>query len=43
MILGDSVLLGALAMEDMDLVIRPNTRTVEVNPDSPNMPQASVK
>ena len=43
MVLGDSVLLGAIAMEDMDLVILPKSRTIDVNPDSPNFAQAIVK
>ncbi len=30
------VLLGAIPMEDMDLVIIPETRTLDVNPDSPH-------
>jgi len=32
------VLLGAIPMEDLDLVIQPLTRTVTVNPASPNVP-----
>ena len=43
LVLGDDVLLGAVPMEDLDLVISPATRTVEVNPDSPNMPLAPAK
>jgi clan AA aspartic protease len=43
MVLGDSVLLGAIAMEDMDLVILPKSQTIDVNPDSPNFAQAIVK
>ena len=43
LVLGDQVLLGAVPMEDMDLVISPLTRTVEVNPESPNIPHAIVK
>ncbi len=30
--MGDQVLLGAIHMEDMDLVIIPKTRTGDVNP-----------
>lgn len=37
MVLGNEVLLGAIPMEDMDLVLRPQMQGVEVNPDSPNM------
>jgi len=36
-VMGDQVLLGAIPMEDMDLVLVPKTRTVDVNPDSPNV------
>jgi clan AA aspartic protease len=42
MVMGDTVLLGAIAMEDMDLVISPKHQRVEVNPDSPNFAQAIV-
>ncbi|MCA3564826.1 MAG: clan AA aspartic protease [Methylocystis sp.] len=41
MVLGSQVLLGAIPMEDMDLVARPATQDVVPNPASPNMP-ASV-
>ncbi len=37
MVLGNEMLLGAIPMEDMDLVLRPQLQSVEVNPDSPNM------
>jgi clan AA aspartic protease len=36
-VMGDQVLLGAIPMEDMDLVIIPKTRTLDVNPNSPNI------
>ena len=42
-ILGDEVLLGAVPMEDMDLVISPAKQTVEVNPNSPNIPMSMAK
>lgn len=35
--LGDRVLLGAIPMEDMDLIVIPKTRTVDINPESPNI------
>ena len=41
--IGDSVLLGAVPMEDMDLVISPSRQTITVNPKSPNIPSAVVK
>ena len=43
LVIGDEVLLGAVPMEDMDLVISPSQRTVTVNPESPNIPHARVK
>ena len=43
LVVGDEVLLGAVPMEDMDLVISPGRRTVSVNPESPNIPHARVK
>jgi clan AA aspartic protease len=43
LVIGDSVLLGAVPMEDMDLVVSPSRRTITVNPQSPNMPSAVVK
>ena len=43
LVLGDSVLLGSIPMEDMDLVINPRKQCVTVNPESPNMPSAVVK
>jgi clan AA aspartic protease len=43
LVLGDSVLLGAVPLEDMDLVINPRSQTITVNPESPNIPAALVK
>ncbi|MEW6087521.1 MAG: clan AA aspartic protease [bacterium] len=43
LVLGDSVLMGAVPMEDMDLVVHPSRRKVTVNPKSPNIPSAVVK
>lgn len=43
MVMGDEVLLGAIPMEDMDLVVRPMTRDLIVNPSSPNIPSAVAK
>jgi hypothetical protein len=42
-VLGDEVLLGAVPMEDMDLVVQPAKRTVIANPDSPNIPLSVAK
>jgi clan AA aspartic protease len=43
MVMGDEVLLGAIPMEDMDLVVRPMTREVLINPASPNVPTSMAK
>lgn len=43
LVLGDSVLLGAIQMEDMDLIVIPREQRVAVNPESPNIPTAIVK
>lgn len=43
LVLGDEVLLGAVPMEDMDVLVSPATRTLIVNPDSPNFAGGIVK
>ena len=43
LVIGDSVLMGAVPMEDMDLVISPSGKSITVNPKSPNIPSAVVK
>jgi clan AA aspartic protease len=43
LVLGDAVLLGAIPMEDMDLIIHPTSRQLSVNPESPNIPSVLVK
>jgi clan AA aspartic protease len=43
LVLGDEVLLGAIPMEEMDLVVNPRDRTVDVNPASPNIATGIVK
>lgn len=43
LVIGDEVLLGAVPMEDMDLVVNPSRRKVTVDPASPNIPHARVK
>jgi clan AA aspartic protease len=43
LVLGDQVLLGAIPMEDMDLVLIPSTRMLDVNPSSPNIATSIVK
>ena len=43
LVMEDQSLLGAIPMEDMDLVIIPKTRTVDVNPTSPNIASSIAK
>ena len=43
LVLGDEILLGAVPMEDMDLLLSPSRQSIEVNPSSPNIPRAQVK
>ncbi len=43
LVLGDEVLLGAVPMEDMDLVVSSALRSVTVNPASPNIPSSIAK
>ena len=43
LVLGDSVLMGVVPMEDMDLVLNPTKQTITSNPISPNIPHALVK
>ena len=42
LVLGDEVLLGAVPMEDMDLIINPARQRLEADPRSPHMPHALV-
>ena len=43
LVFGDEVLLGAVPMEDMDLVVDPSRRQVTVDPANPNIPHSKVK
>jgi clan AA aspartic protease len=43
LVIRDQVLLGAIPMEDMDLVIVPKTRSLDVNPFSPNIATSIAK
>ena len=43
LVLGDEVLLGALPMEDMDLLVCPARQTLIVNPESPNFAMSIAK
>lgn len=42
LVLGEMVLLGAIPIEDMDLVIHPEQLTITVNPDNSNIAGALV-
>ena len=43
LVLGDEVLLGAVPMEDMDLVVLPGKREIAPDPARSNIPHARVK
>jgi clan AA aspartic protease len=43
LVMGDQTLLGAIPMEDMDLVIIPDKKILDVNPDSPNIASSIAK
>ncbi len=42
LVIGERVLLGAIPMEDMDLVVSPQSRKVDVNPASPDVASCLV-
>ena len=43
LVMGDEPLLGAIPMEDMDLVIIPSKRVLDVNPANPNVSGSTAK
>jgi clan AA aspartic protease len=43
LVFGNQVLLGAIPMEDMDLIVEPSRQQVTVNPASPNIPLSFAK
>jgi len=43
LVMGDQTLLGAIPLEDMHLVVIPRTRSVDINPASPNIASTIVK
>ena len=43
LVMGNEALLGAIPMEDMDLVVVPGRRVLDVNPESPNIPCSIAK
>jgi clan AA aspartic protease len=40
LVMGDTPLLGAIPMEDMDLIVHPLSQKVMANPNSPNIPSS---
>ena len=42
LVLGDRVLMGAVPLEDLDLVVSPARRSLTVNPASPDAPSSIV-
>lgn len=43
LVMGDEVLLGAVPMEDMDVLVSSAKQTLIVNPESPNIAMSIVK
>ncbi len=43
LVMSDQPLLGVIPMEDMDLVIIPDKKILDVNPDSPNIASSIAK
>jgi clan AA aspartic protease len=43
LVMGDQVLVGAIPMKDMDLIVIPRTRKLDVNPNSPNIARTIAK
>ena len=43
LVMGDETLLGAIPLEDMDLIVIPSKRLLDVNPESPNIPTSIAK
>ena len=43
LVMGDEPLLGSIPMEDMNLVVIPSRRVLEVNPNSPYVPSTIAK
>ncbi|MFM7393503.1 MAG: clan AA aspartic protease [Cyanobium sp.] len=42
LVLGEDVLLGAVPIEDMDLIVNPARQRLEADPRSPHMPHALI-
>ncbi len=42
-VIGNEVLLGAIPMQELDVVINPKKETIEVNPENPFVPKYKMK
>lgn len=43
LVVGDEVIMGMIPLKDLDLVVNQHTKTLEVNPLSPNIPGSVAK
>ena len=43
LVMGNEVLLGAVPMEDMDLIVHPKLLRIMANPESPNVARGHAK
>jgi clan AA aspartic protease len=43
LVMGDQALIGAIPMEDMDLIVIPKTQTLTINPSNPNIAMSIAK
>jgi hypothetical protein len=43
LVMGNQVILGAIPMEDMDLVVIPKTQSIDINPANPNFASTIAK
>ncbi len=43
LVMGEEVLLGAIPMEEMDVLVHPTKQVLIPNPDSPNYPSLTMK
>ncbi len=42
-VMGNEVLLGAIPMEELDVVVNPREQKLTVNPENPTMPKMKIK
>ncbi|MBF0395170.1 MAG: clan AA aspartic protease [Desulfobacterales bacterium] len=42
-VMGNEVLLGAIPMEELDVIIEPRNQRLIVNPENPTMPKMKIK